>query len=252
MFYRYMHWLEDYDIHEILYTVYFTSCWTYNTLSCSYNIPQVIPKDSNTGISSGSRLGLNPVCCNQYYHITTPDTAFGLVSIQKPASQMAIFLTAIAYQSPHSMVIWSIGQICSVMTSYSPYPIFCNQVNILWVAIKKWSCWCDFTFISQQLKKSWSDYKSENGRWTKSSQLVLAMGSGNWAAVWVLSSGSVQFGFRPGQKPHLVCLGGFVTWTGHRPVGIWPGWNCSAVSTLRFRQLWLQLNIWVLFISWHG
>jgi len=147
MFYRYMHWLEDYDTYEILYTVYHTSCWTYNTLSCSYNIPLVIPKDPNTGISSGSRLGPNPVCCNKSYHMTTPDTAFGLVSIQKPAFQIAIFLTAIKYHSSHSMATSSIGQICSVMTSYRPHSIICNRVNILWVAIETWWFWCYFALI---------------------------------------------------------------------------------------------------------
>ena len=47
--------------------------------------------------------------------------------------------------------------------------------------------------------------------------VVLATGQGNPPAVWVWTSGSVQFGSRSGQKPNLLCLGGVVTRTGHKP-----------------------------------
>jgi hypothetical protein len=46
---------------------------------------------------------------------------------------------------------------------------------------------------------------------------------GNPSAVVVLTGDSVRFGARHGQKPDLVCLGGFVTRTGHRTEGICPG-----------------------------
>jgi hypothetical protein len=73
--------------------------------------------------------------------------------------------------------------------------------------------------------------------------LVLATGPGNPPAVRVLTGGSVRFGSRPGQKPDPLCLGGFVTRTGHRTAGIWPGWNRTAVPNIRFLLLWLQLSI---------
>jgi len=50
--------------------------------------------------------------------------------------------------------------------------------------------------------------------------IVLASGPGDPPAVWVLTSGSVWFGSRPSQRPDPLCLGGFVTRTGHRTVGI--------------------------------
>ena len=81
---------------------------------------------------------------------------------------------------------------------------------------------------------------------------VLATGPGNPPAVLVLTGGSVLFGSRPGQKPYPLCLGGFVTSTGHRSAGIWPGWNRTAVPIIRFLLVWLQLSIWVLIVSWHS
>ena len=85
----------------------------------------------------------------------------------------------------------------------------------------------------------------------KQQLLVLAMGLGNLPAVRVLASGSVRFGSLPNQKPDPLCLGGFVTWTGHKPAGFWPGWNRTTVPTLQFVHICLQLSIWVLIVSWH-
>jgi hypothetical protein len=82
--------------------------------------------------------------------------------------------------------------------------------------------------------------------------LVLVTHRGNSPAVRVLTGGSVWFGYRPSQKPDPVCLGGFVTRTGYWTAGIWPGWNWTAVQNIRFLLLWLQLNIWVLIVSWHS
>jgi hypothetical protein len=82
--------------------------------------------------------------------------------------------------------------------------------------------------------------------------LVLAMCPGNSSAVMVLTGGLVWFGFRPSQKPDLLCHGRFVTQTGHRTAGIWPGWDRTAVPNIRFLPLYLQLGIWVLIISWHS
>jgi len=41
------------------------------------------------------------------------------------------------------------------------------------------------------------------------------------------------------------------TRTGHKPLVFGPGWNWTAVPTLQFLQLGLQLSIWVLIVSWH-
>ena len=71
-------------------------------------------------------------------------------------------------------------------------------------------------------------------------RLVLATGRGNPPAVRLLAGGSVQFCAKPGQNPDPLCLGGFVTRTGHRTVGFWPGWNRTVVPNLRFPHLWLQ------------
>jgi len=83
-------------------------------------------------------------------------------------------------------------------------------------------------------------------------QVVLATGPGNPPAVGVLTGGSFRFSFRPSQKPDPLCLGGFVTRTGHRTAGIWLGWNRTAVPNIWFLLLWLQLSIWVLIVSWHS
>jgi len=60
-------------------------------------------------------------------------------------------------------------------------------------------------------------------------ELVLATGPGNPPAVRVLTGGSVRFGSKPGQKPDPLCLGGFVTRTGHKPAVFWPGCTWTAV-----------------------
>jgi len=54
--------------------------------------------------------------------------------------------------------------------------------------------------------------------WTRC-MLVLATGPGNPPAVQFLAGGSVRFGSKPGQKPKLLCLGGVVPQTGHKPAG---------------------------------
>jgi hypothetical protein len=46
--------------------------------------------------------------------------------------------------------------------------------------------------------------------------VLLATGLGNRLWVRFLAGGSVQFGFRTGQKPNPLCLSGVVTWTGHK------------------------------------
>jgi len=68
-------------------------------------------------------------------------------------------------------------------------------------------------------------------------QVLLATGLGNLPAVRVLTSGLVRFGSRPGEKPDLLCLGGFVT--------------LAAVPLVPFLHLSLKLSIWVLIVSWH-
>jgi len=55
--------------------------------------------------------------------------------------------------------------------------------------------------------------------------VVLAIGQGNPRAVRVLTSSSVPFGFRPGQKPDPLYLGRVVIRTEHKPNIIWPGWT---------------------------
>jgi len=80
--------------------------------------------------------------------------------------------------------------------------------------------------------------------------LVLATGPGNPPAVRVLTCCSVRFGSRTGQKPEPLLSWRVVTRPGHRTAVIWPGWNRTAVPNIRFLQLWLQLSIWVLIVSW--
>jgi len=74
-------------------------------------------------------------------------------------------------------------------------------------------------------------------------KVVLAMGLGNPPAVRVLTSGLFWFGSRPGQKPDPLCLAGFVTRTGHRTAGIWPGWNRTTDAIIWFLPFSLQLSI---------
>jgi len=75
------------------------------------------------------------------------------------------------------------------------------------------------------------------------------MGPGNLPAVGVFTSGSVLFGSKPGQYPELPMSLPVITWTGHTTVGIWPGWNQTAVPTFRLLKLWLQFSILVLMVS---
>jgi hypothetical protein len=49
------------------------------------------------------------------------------------------------------------------------------------------------------------------------SDLVLATGPGNPPAVQLLAGGSILFGSLPSQKPHLLCVAGFVARTRHKP-----------------------------------
>jgi len=83
-------------------------------------------------------------------------------------------------------------------------------------------------------------------------QVVLASGPGHLPAVWVLTSGLVWFGSRPGQKPDPLSLGGCVTHTRHRTAGILLAWNRTAVPNILFLLLWLQSSIWVLIVSCHS
>ena len=105
--------------------------------------------------------------------------------------------------------------------------------------------WCDGV-----VKCAWLGLPDGHVRWPV--PVVLATGPGNPRAVQVLTGGSDWFGSRPGQKPNQLCLGGFVTRTGHRAVGIWPASNRTADPNIRFLLLWLQLSIWVLIVSWHS
>jgi len=59
--------------------------------------------------------------------------------------------------------------------------------------------------------------------------VLLAMGPGNPPAVRVLTSGSVRFSSKPGQKPEPLMSWRVVTRTGHRTLGIWAGWNRTTV-----------------------
>jgi len=83
------------------------------------------------------------------------------------------------------------------------------------------------------------------------SQLVLATGPGDPPAVRVVTSSSVCFGSKPGPKLQPQMTWKVVTLTWCRTVGIRQDSNQTAVPTFRFLQLWLQLSIWVLIISWH-
>lgn len=54
---------------------------------------------------------------------------------------------------------------------------------------------------------------------------LLATRPGNLPAVRLLTSGSIQFSLRTGQKPDPLCLAEVVTRTGHELTVYWPGWN---------------------------
>jgi len=58
-------------------------------------------------------------------------------------------------------------------------------------------------------------------------QIVLATGPGNLAAVQVLIGILVQFDSRLVQKPDSLCLYRAVTWTGHKPLVVCPGFSYS-------------------------
>jgi hypothetical protein len=74
-------------------------------------------------------------------------------------------------------------------------------------------------------------------------RVVLATGLGNTPAVWVLPSGLVWVGSRPGEKPDPHSSWRDVTWPGNQTVGNWLGWNRTAVPNSQFQQLWLSLSI---------
>jgi len=59
--------------------------------------------------------------------------------------------------------------------------------------------------------------------------LVLATGPGNLPAVQFLPSGSARFSSRLGEKPDRLCLGWVGARTGHKPGGLWPGMNHTAI-----------------------
>jgi len=82
-------------------------------------------------------------------------------------------------------------------------------------------------------------------------EVMLATGLGNPPAVWFLARSSVRSGCRPGQKPHQMCLCGFVTRTGNEPAGFLPGSNRTAAPALWFLNLGHQISIWVLIVLWH-
>jgi len=63
---------------------------------------------------------------------------------------------------------------------------------------------------------------------------VLATGPGIPPAVRILANGSVQSVSGPGQKRDLLCLGGVVTRTGHKPTCFWLGWNRHTVPYYGF------------------
>jgi hypothetical protein len=82
--------------------------------------------------------------------------------------------------------------------------------------------------------------------------LVLVMGPVNPPSVMALVSHSFHFGSRSGQKHDSCHLGRFVTQTRRRTVGIWPGWNWTAVPNIWIPQRCLNFLIEVFIVSLHG
>jgi len=88
--------------------------------------------------------------------------------------------------------------------------MFDIEINPYW---PKWQTQCS-KLAAQNLKTS----QYHHHMW-----VVLATGRGNQPAVRSLADCSVRFGSRHGPKPDPLYLGGFVTRTGPKPVGFWPG-----------------------------
>jgi len=122
-------------------------------------------------------------------------------------------------QTPIHQVVPFIPHVC-------PCPSYCSHLHSIFLILVHY-----FTIIAGHKVKSalsislcydygfiWS---AAYIYW--SIRLVLATGPGNLPVVRFLASRSVQFGSRPGQKPNPLCLGRFVTQTGHKPAGYWPG-----------------------------
>ena len=117
------------------------------------------------------------------------------------------------------------------------------------------SNWCLLNSPWSNLPKGWGIQTliiTMSGRKYGWLGIGLATGQGNPPVVRVRNGKTVWFGLRPVQKPDLLWLGGVVKRTGHRTVGLWLGWNCTADWTFRFLQLWQQLSFLVLIISWHN
>jgi len=122
-------------------------------------------------------------------------------------------------------------------------------IEYLWPGTQSsvdWRIGWEFSSLTASSRHSCSN------SWLIVLRIVLATGPGNLPAARVLTCGSVSFGPRPGQKPDLLCLGGFVTWTWHWTAGIWLGCNQTAVPNIRFLLLWLQWSIWVVIVSRHS
>jgi len=79
-------------------------------------------------------------------------------------------------------------------------------------------------------------------------QLVVAPSAGKPHKVRVLASDSVRFGCRPGEKPDPLCLGGFVTWTRHKPMVVWQGCNRPVVPYYGFYNFRSSLA-WIKFLG---
>jgi hypothetical protein len=84
----------------------------------------------------------------------------------------------------------------------------------------------------------------------------IVSGSYNWEppsvsnGSWLEPDLRPQSGLGTTQEPDPLCLVVFVTWTGHRTVGCWLGSNQTPVRTIWFLNLWHNISIWVLIVSW--
>jgi hypothetical protein len=79
--------------------------------------------------------------------------------------------------------------------------------------------------------------------------VVLATGPGNLPAVQFLPCSLDWFGSLSGQKPEQLPLCGFVTRTGHTSAVFRPASHRTAVPTLQFLPLCLQLSLLGLIVS---
>jgi len=145
-------------------------------------------------------------------------------------------------------------------------------VGLVSIVMEWWLDHCWVSLMHWQLSEAketatWSPPHSANER-QRSVNNFWSSKYGSWIVIWSLlgsvsnRSGACPSGpgldqmnslvrFQIRSKPNPLCLDVGVSCTWHKTIGFWPGSNWTAVQSIWFLQLFLQLSVWVLIVSRH-